>query len=265
MPFRKPKSWATKPPPGTGINWGDDLAQGLVGWWPFCEGAGKRAYNASQLNGNVGAFNGSLAWGKGVFGGPCLDSSTAGSYLSVTSYSQLAITTNGTVSCWINANSLPPHVGEWVAKNGNYILRYDRDVGNTPGFAMFYWDNSLLQYKYVALTLSTARWYHVAGVISGNAISAIYLNGNPQTLVSGNFGAASRDTTQTLLMGDASGGGEPWTGRIDDARIYNRALTQSQIRALYSQGMRPFLPPRRRVISQVAAATYRPRLIRWSA
>ena len=55
-----------KPILGRGINWGDPLARGLVGYWLMNEGVGNKVYDLSG-NGRTGTISGAL-WTAGKFG-----------------------------------------------------------------------------------------------------------------------------------------------------------------------------------------------------
>jgi hypothetical protein len=81
------------------------------------------------------------------------------------------------------------------------------------------------------------RWYHVVGVIdSDDEIMKIYINGaNVAEIRDQNLSSGIRDTTGDLIIGNdfgASGATGPFKGVMDDLRIYNRALSEEEIRIL---------------------------------
>ena len=81
--------------------------------------------------------------------------------------------------------------------------------------------------------LPLGQWVHVA--MSANATGLkIYLNGT----LSGSTGTAygSPNTSSVLYLGRYGTGNERFNGNLDDARIYNRALSANEILAIYQQG-----------------------------
>src|SRR3954469_14273799 len=77
-------------------------------------------------------------------------------------------------------------------------------------------------------------WYHVAGVYDATARTMhVYLNGQPDDgQLSGTVAANQQDSPQDVLIGQRPGwAGFGFNGRIEDVRIYDRALSGSEIQA----------------------------------
>ncbi len=93
-----------------------------------------------------------------------------------------------------------------------------------------------------ANTISTGTWTHVAvvfdGTLSGNANRfKIYINGIQQTLTfSGTFPATTQATTSNARIGSTSDGNRYFNGQLDDARIYNYAVSATQVQKIYNDG-----------------------------
>ena len=89
-------------------------------------------------------------------------------------------------------------------------------------------------FRYGATALQANTWYHVTGVY--NAASSelhVYLNGqlDDGTLL-GTVTTTQQNSTANVNIGRRPGiSGHNFNGRIDDVRIYNRALTQTEIQA----------------------------------
>src|SRR6266853_1802381 len=76
--------------------------------------------------------------------------------------------------------------------------------------------------------LALNTWTHLAGTYDGATLS-LYLNG---TLVATEaFSGAIVTSTGALRIGGNSVWGEFFRGRIDEVRIYNRALSQAEVQA----------------------------------
>jgi hypothetical protein len=75
------------------------------------------------------------------------------------------------------------------------------------------------------------QWQHIATTYDGTNIHT-YLNGQLEKTIS-STGTISTDTSTPLFFSKGSGGID---GALDDIRIYNRALTEREIRLIYLSG-----------------------------
>ena len=86
--------------------------------------------------------------------------------------------------------------------------------------------------------LSTGTWYHVAYTVhAGAQQQALYVNG--VQVASGATTRSAGYDTQPLLLGRDTESGTPnyfLQGCIDEAAIYNRALTPAEIASIYNAG-----------------------------
>ena len=82
-------------------------------------------------------------------------------------------------------------------------------------------------------TIATGTWFHIAGTYDGTTLR-IYVNGveeNSNTITGGNL----RSVAAPVRIGSGSGDGEePMDGILDDARIYDRALSADEILTIYN-------------------------------
>jgi len=86
-------------------------------------------------------------------------------------------------------------------------------------------------------TLSVNTWYQVVGVwtnIASNSI-ALYINGSLVGSNSHSFGSI-KNTTSPLYIGSFNGGqfSQWFNGRVGIVRLYNSALTASQVLGNYN-------------------------------
>jgi hypothetical protein len=78
---------------------------------------------------------------------------------------------------------------------------------------------------------STGSWHHVAGTISGTSMT-LYIDG-VQAATGASSGVRSSHNNGNLQIGRFSSSFvQPFSGSIDDARLYNRALSAPEISAL---------------------------------
>jgi hypothetical protein len=79
-------------------------------------------------------------------------------------------------------------------------------------------------------SISSGNWNHIVGV-NNNGSLTLYVNGIPSTISGGMYVG-----TVGFYIGKTSTPGQEYyfNGQIDDARIYNRALSASEVQALYN-------------------------------
>jgi hypothetical protein len=82
--------------------------------------------------------------------------------------------------------------------------------------------------------IETGKWYFVAGVFDGST-GKLYIN--CEEVVSKARSGSLLGTSSRVWVGDVppATGNRPFTGTIDDVRVYLRALTPNEIGTLYSQ------------------------------
>lgn len=236
---------------GVAARFGSDdsgsLTQGLVGYWKMDETSWTVDCATGSVTDYSGAGNHGLACpnATGPSGGVAGKYGNSGQFDGVDNYVSI---NNSTVYAPMNA---PFAASAWVyqtAFTDNYpvILRLRSDdtepwfiifsnqsgllglsVGNAGSFASIKTDTS-------AASLVGA-WRHVTVSYNGQGSStmsnfSLYLDGVLQTNVAGS--AYSTNTQGTSIGYDKSG--NELDGKIDEVRIYNRTLSPSEARQLYS-------------------------------
>jgi len=211
---------------------------GLVGYWPFEEGTGTFAGDHSG-QGNHGTWNGTGShWAQGKY-------SNGGQFNGSSDYVLInkAIVTSPpfTVCAWARLDQFPTDYGSEMAifviqdpVNGgrHFTLRAD-DIANKAQFNA-YDGNSSISESTVAVTPGV--WQFYCGVANTSSpYYTVYLD-------AGNKGTNTVQRTPTNLnvtnIGASNPGGytDFMDGLIDEVRIYNRALSTSEVAALYKSG-----------------------------
>jgi hypothetical protein len=192
----------------------------LVGWWKFDEGQGKKALDFSG-HGNDGTLGGDPLWVEGVMDG--------GLYLSGNDYVVIDgvdndITgTNMTLSIWIKTTQSGE--GELFALNdssGSYALLFGIQGGNP-----YRWDTADEQYP---PAVNDDQWHMLTYVRNGSTAS-IYVDGVQRVTQSSAF---TLDTVTRWSIGQEwdTSPSDFYTGIVDDARMYNKALTADEVKQL---------------------------------
>ena len=152
-----------------------------------------------------------------------------------------------TFETWVKPNTWPSSAGIAIVEVSDAL--YKRvgletfGTGSTNTLSVVYMGTSgnYLQYRTSRPTLGA--WTHVVGVISNTSSNGgiLYYNGVPQqmTFFSGGSPAASVSATCTIGVVDTLAE-YPFNGTIDEVRIYNRSLTESEIRQRYISNLNKY-------------------------
>jgi hypothetical protein len=194
----------------------------LLLWLKFDETSGSTAADSSNY-GNDGTLTNMHATNDWVEGriGNALDFDGHNDYVDVSS---LSAPTDKTFACWIYINDLT---------DTYHTLMEFGDDAPWFGLAQWYGDWYLLEWDkgcWSNASLSTGQWYHIAYTSdSATNRSRIYLNGVEDT-----YFAPGASTETGSGMGVAyHSGDDPFEGVIDDVRVYDYALSATEISALY--------------------------------
>ena len=214
----------------------------LVAHWSFDETSGTTASDSAGVD-NSGTHVGGVTISTTVAPQPSagnlrsvLLDGTSGS-VDVTNIAGLAITGPLTLAAWVRPTSTPDQqmgIIEFFDDPGTgfingYFLRLGK-VGNpvTGHHVKINIGDGTAQYEAAefGFALPLNVWTHVAGTFDGTTLE-VYRNG-----VSVSSASASPPTASSSYL--AIGGGTPnvFAGNLDEARVFNRALTATEIGVL---------------------------------
>ena len=231
------------------------LQNGLVGHWKFDETSGTTAYDSSGNEYDAilyGTSSGSGSWVDGKVGG-AIDLDGSNDYLAIKdlNYSQSGQIPAVSISVWIKSS-----------KNSEaYIVSYDRSENwrlsmggmNNNKKLFFATSNNAngTSDKYGATILNDNNWHHL--VVTYDKVTSqkmFYLDGSVDATYTvhsnkplgrgavtryGTIGTTNEDST----FNDSSTTRQDYfNGLLDDLRIYDRAVTISEVGWLYSLGNR---------------------------
>ena len=210
---------------------------GLVGAWAFAEGAGTTTADSSG-NGNAGTLAGASWTTLGRYGN-ALSFNGTNSTVRVADSASLDLTTAMTLSAWIEPTA---------SQNGwRTILQHEADAyflnaSNSDGPLRPSGGGTLggnTQYLSGPSANPVNAWTYVALTYDG-ATMRLFING---TQVSSRAASGPIQTTNSpLWIGGNSPYGEYFQGLIDEARVYNRALTQAEIQSDMNTAIVPATP-----------------------
>ncbi len=226
-------------------------ASGLVAAYGFEEGTGTTTADASG-NGNAGAISGAT-WTANGHSGNALTFNGTSAMVSVNDSASLDLTSGMTLEAWVYPTTLKSSWTDIIFKSGDvYFLMGTTPTSQFPDVGGAFTANNVFGTS--ALPLNT--WSHLAGTYDGTTLR-FYLNGNQ--VATGTVSATIPTSTGPLSIGGDSGGSQYWTGMIDEVRIYNRALSATEVQtdmaspvigAAGSRPTPPAAPTGLRVVSQ---------------
>ena len=214
----------------------DAPGSGLVGRWRMDEGSGGFVADDSP-NALHGSTVGGPAWVSGVQGPWALSFTNGASmYVNVPNAAPLNFTSAITLAAWIRPTQMATASILNKATFASSVFGYELDLSTTGvPFVRLFNDtqapgggrlNATIPYPTDGTT-----WMHVAATYDGATIK-MYING----ALNVTRASTSPLTTNTLpfVIGAPSDGlaARVFPGAIDDARLYNRALTDSEVAAL---------------------------------
>jgi len=196
----------------------------LVGWWRLDEGSGTTAFDSSG-NGNDGQFQGDPEWVEGFLGGAL---EFDGDDHVDTGYSENLA--NWTLAAWVKSPAAPSGDSPSgpVHREQNYQFNWNHSDATFRGSAAMNVGGTWYAAKYEPLEADT--WYHLAATYDGENFIA-YRDGVMITNNSAPSGPPNNEGN-TLKLGRHAAAAQFFTGIVDDARVYNEALTESDIKTI---------------------------------
>ncbi len=228
-----------------------DVTGGLVGYWKLDETGGEAVPDA--VGGNVGALKGGTGWSTGKAGGAVLFN---GSDAEI-NVGKNVLDTSGSysVSAWVqlcDKNSWSTAVSQDGNAISGFFLQYTSpsapaDAGRFA-FSTIDSDSTggAITRAISPFSPTTNTWYHLVGVHdSGSNQIKLYVNG---ALVSTKSVPGAWKAGGGVAIGRAKWNGgsvDHWPGKIDEVRLYNRALSDQDVRDVFSAAphFSPVRPP----------------------
>jgi len=223
------------------------LARGTIAatplaYWKFNEGSGTTAADSSG-GGNNAVFTPSAPavwdWNSttGCKLGRCVQLDKTASYLLVSPGAALNIGGDMTITTWVKFRNFTEN--QYIAQSSTYWL-FNRNgwagqytyfcyhITDTAYVGDSSWNNWACARE--STTLQADKWYYITGVKSGNILK-MYVNGTLERSVDITGHVISTSGYSGLSIGRIGGSG--FNGTIDDLKIYNTALSDSEVLSEY--------------------------------
>lgn len=205
------------------------LSDGLVGYWKMDEASwngtsGEVKDSSGNVNNGTSSGGGSVTTGKYGNGGNFAGDND---YVTVADSASLRPGTQMTIATWVKAGALASDIYLIDKTNDGYGFALKLNSG-TPQFrtgtSSSYSDLNALS------SIPTGIWYHLVGTIDSNGNKTMYINGVPSSSAAG-ISFNGNIAGHNLKFAQRTGG--YFNGQLDEARIYNRALSPEEVRQLY--------------------------------
>jgi thermitase len=198
----------------------------FVSWWKFDEGTGTTAYDSAGNN------NGTIyraTWTTGKIGG-ALSFDGVDDYIKVPDDSSLDVSASFTFAFWMYVDEGNPG-GTVISKDGSedttgaYNIYYDR----SHRYVWYETNNESPWLVSGENSITMGAWNHIAITFNGSASPSmrIYVDGIEKASAS----PPAPGVLPTCLMIGRRGDSDAFfNGKLDDVRIYNRALSAEELR-----------------------------------
>jgi hypothetical protein len=207
-----------------------DSDPNLAGWWKFDEAAGKTAADSSSHK-RDGTLQGEFSFDKNSSpgkAGEAIGLDGEQSWIEVKNYKGVTGTRPRTVAAWIKTAAARGEIVSWGTEDFGqmFVVGYIRGrIGTTPNGG----------YLYMNPETSDDKWHHVAVVVRKTELPGLgkdvtlYLDGRPAEIH--DIGLLDLWPIQTGDKLDVRIG-RGFAGSLDDLRIYDRPLSDEEIKAL---------------------------------
>ncbi len=211
----------------------------LVGFWPLDGNA-----IDESCNGNDGAISGNvtpIADRLGRPGRAMLFGGAQGDRIDLEDRPEFQITGPMTLAAWVLLKSGNPNNGRIVAKAGGsgqraWSLNIELDVSGVANPATFQIASTGSSNVSVRDTqpLPVGEWVHMAGVYRPGEATEVYVNGELRNIITTGIPVQqfSNNGLSVLIGNRHAASNCGWYGAIDELRIYNEALSETEIRAI---------------------------------
>ena len=225
--------------PGTLLDPGAPINQGLVGWWPMWEGAGGKTLDISGKN-NHGTLTNEPLWSGGG-----LKFDATNDWVDVGADVRPSLPVSIHVRCMFRSTSAAG--GLFASDKTNISTIIHSGFVLSQGFitagkiALFYGDNTAnnstgRRTKSGTTTPSNNVVHSITGVIRGATDMSIWLNGiDDGGTYSGTGGSMvyRNDSGAIGMYSDTGGTLRVVNGNIFDCRVWSRALSALEVQQLY--------------------------------
>jgi hypothetical protein len=207
----------------------------LIAHWKLDSTSGTTAYDFLGVHNGSILGEASYRWCAGrignglrVYGGK--------EYVEVAHHADFNLTTTFSIAFWTKMNSVAAGTFlskyNWNTDDASYLV----DILNSGRIEFAVYNGGDDGIETTAASIIANKWYHVACVFD-NGHMYIYLNGSLNVDEVKGIASAAASTVPISLFRNSEMDQRQLDGVMDDVRVYNNALTDVEVLALYSAGI----------------------------
>ena len=213
------------------------LSDGLVAYYPFNGNA-----DDESGNGNDGEEHGDITYKLGIIG-ESVTFDGVDDYINVKSHTPINPIDQLAISFWVKVEGFTNVWSPIIHKGGPILTgcsnrEYAVFLQNTTSFLLCSAGDDSSQHCYEAYGAKLGGWTHYVGIIDRkNHLMKIYVDGILKAEEIDSFSTFNNNDND-LIFGSSEevhSAISPFKGRIDDLRIYNRILSEDEIKSLYNE------------------------------
>jgi fibronectin type 3 domain-containing protein len=211
-------------------------SSGLVAAYGFDEGSGSGVTDASG-NGNNGT-TASTTWASSGKYGKALQFNGTSSLVTIADAASLHLSSGMTLEAWVNPSTVNANWRDVIYKgNDNFYLSATSTNSSRPDAGMIAGGTYADAFGPAKLPANT--WSYLTETYDGSTLR-LYVNGT-QVASTAHTGSIATSTNPLQIGGDSIYG-QHFAGLIDEVRVYNTALTASQIQTDQASPVNPSGP-----------------------
>jgi hypothetical protein len=208
---------------------------GLVGYWSMEDGKGATVTDFSG-KGNVGTMTNmdpNTDWITGKVG-KALDFDGTNDRVVIGGPSSIyGLTTDLSVFAWVKTTDTSWEAfGNGAGGNGGWGVSSYSSIGASGRLSTYIGAT----WRFSSSAVNDGTWHHVGYTLSSSSGGTLqfYVDGAANGSAITSSGAHSGGGGTSITIGDDQGNAFPLSGQVDEARIYNRALSSADVSALYN-------------------------------
>ena len=195
----------------------------LVMYWPLDEGSGTTAIDVTG-NGNDGAINGTANWVPGQ-NNLALDLDGSSTYIAM---SDEIVRGTWSLAMWLRPRDIPYTSGYYAVWHGDGWAGGVIHLHLRANTSLLNADFNTGPDVTSTTVLQQDEWYHAVVTVTdeGTGGSTMYINGVLEDETSGGSGG---DYLGPGMFGNWSGGARFYHGLLDDIRVYDHVLSETEV------------------------------------
>jgi hypothetical protein len=155
-------------------------------------------------------------------------------YVEVADNAVLNITGDITLSAWVYRNSIGSE-DDIIVRGQHVVSGWRVFISGVNDIRYSTYQSGFFQETHSSNTIAAGQWFHIVATRTG-ATGKLYLNGAECSYSQQNSHINPTAVNRALRIGAYGDGTSPFDGRVDDVRVYNRALSATEIQTLYANG-----------------------------